>query len=182
MDDQAVTTTTQASAPQRRANWAILCLVALLLLSLALQLWTYLALQRVRTITKAQLVLLTAELHNAQRESIRFDVPIQHSVPFSTSIPVREQIIVPISTTVSLSETVPIPIVTPFGTTSFDVPVRMDVPVRTDVPVTLDERFVVDTTVDLDFTVPLEVELSETPLASYLRRLERALEQLDVDL
>lgn len=153
-------------------------LVTLLVLSLLLHALTLGSLFRVRSVAVGQLNAFIKYTDQVQQDTIQVTIPIKQSIPIEADIPFNEKLKIPIKTTLPISET--INVTTPLG--DIPLPVQAKFPVDLQVPITVSQTIKVSTTVDLDFNVPIVIPVQETPLASYLDELRRALRELAASL
>lgn len=153
-------------------------LVTLLVLSLLLHALTLGSLFRVRSVAVGQLNAFIKYTEQVQQDTIQVDIPIKQSIPIQASIPFNKKLTVPIKTTLPISDT--INVTTPLG--ELPLPVQMTFPIDLEVPIEVNQTLDVSTTVDIDLNVPIVVPVKETPLASYLDELQRALRELAASL
>lgn len=152
-------------------QWLVPVLLILLLISLSLHFWTLATLARLRAIARQQLVDLSQQVAQLERDVIEINVDIDREVPIRARIPVQQQLMVPIDTTIDLNQAAQATL----NGRAVAIPIDLVIPIRTTVPITIDETVEVSTTVDLELTAPLSVSISETSLAGYLRGLQQSL-------
>jgi len=159
-------------------KWITILLIPLVILSLLLHwliLWQW---QNARLALQEALDAAIKGVSDLRQERIEYELAIDQEVPLQADILLSQPLEVPISTT--------IPIRTTFDTTvnltlqglevpvEVAIPVDLQVPLKVQVPVDVGQ-FPVSTTVPLHTRLPIMIEISETPLADYLLRLQQEL-------
>ena len=115
--------------------------------------------------------------------TIEFDVPINQTIPISTSLALDRTIDVPIKTTLPVDETfdTEITIEGPFGIDiplNVTVPIQLDFPIDLVVPIPINETVPIDTSIPVNLTVPISVPVEGTELATLATSLEQGLASL----
>jgi hypothetical protein len=153
-------------------------MMALLILSLGLHIWTLVSINQARTLARQQVSALTDQVRTARNEVVAADVHIQQSLPIDLSVPLQKELSVPIDTSVRIDHEVDVTV----GGVNVPIPLKLDVPVQASVPVEINEQVEISTTVDLDMNLPVSVPVSDTVMAGYLDELYRVLIDLEDEL
>jgi hypothetical protein len=104
--------------------------------------------------------------------TIPVEVRIPAGTPVHLDIPVDQVYRVRLNTTLPVRTTIELPVATPFGTRSFQVPVRADIPIRTDLPVHLRDTFRLRSETRAELRIPIEIPLRDLPLDELRRSLD----------
>jgi hypothetical protein len=153
------------------ARWIAPAALSLALLSLALNaalLWT---LRRPERLAAPALDRVIERLRE-EEAAFRYDVKIPAGTPVHFDIPIDQRYQVRLNTTLPVNTTIELPVSTPFGTRTFNVPVRADIPIRTTLPLHLRDTFRLRTETRAEMVVPLEVPLADLPLEALRRALD----------
>lgn len=164
--------------PFWRSERIIPVLLALLAVSFAIHIATWVLIFGVRVIIREQATELAAQLQTVKSEVISTDINIKRTIPVYAKVPIRKELVVPITTTVVINDSVEVPFETRFGNFSVRVPIRFNAPINATVPVVINETVDVNTSVNIDFDVPVRVPIADTTAATYLERLRQALIEL----
>jgi hypothetical protein len=103
--------------------------------------------------------------------TLKVEVRVPAGTPLHMDIPVDQHYRVRLHTTLPVNTTIQLPVATPFGTRTFDVPVRTSIPIRTDLPVHLRDTFRLRSETRAEIVLPVQVPLRELPLDEVLRSL-----------
>ena len=158
-------------------------LTALTLVSLGLSGVTLYGLVRARQIALDAVADARAILEGMGDDTFSYTLVVDQEIPIAASVALSERFRVPIQTTLPISTIVTIPIDAGLlGTFDVDVPVQALIPVDIEVVVPLSETVDIATTVLLNTAVPIEIPISDTPLSSYLKETDAALESAELKL
>jgi len=115
-------------------------------------------------------------------DTFSYTVAVDQEIPVSTEIPLNETLEVPINAVVPVSTTVLVPVNLGFRRYELAVPIEAVFPIDMEVSVPVSQTVDVTTVIPLEVDVPVEIAVSETLLAYYLRDLDAALEQTEMQL
>ncbi len=167
----------------KRGYLAALGLLAMLaLLSLALNGVTILSFLQFRRTMHRAVKDARAPVSQLADDTFSYTVAVDQEIPVSTEIPLNETLQVPINAVVPVSTTVVVPVNLGFRTYDLAVPIEAVFPIDMEVSVPVSQTVDVTTVVPLEVDVPVEIALSKTPLVSYLRDLNAALQQTEEQL
>ncbi|MFQ5553763.1 MAG: hypothetical protein ACE5GC_00155 [Acidimicrobiia bacterium] len=124
-----------------------------------------------------------AGLESFRSSTIAFDVPIDQTIPISTSLDLNRTLEVPISTTLPVDEVIEttIRINGPFGVDiplDVTVPIQLEFPIDLTVPIPVNERVPIETSIPVNLTVPISIPVAGTELATLAESLQQGLESL----
>jgi hypothetical protein len=175
---------TQSSTPPvhmpRPLDYWLLWFVALS--SLAINVFLIRTLLGVRTQVGDAASRAAVAIGDLRESAIDYTVTVEKSIPVQLSIPVSTTVIVPINATIPIDTQVTVPLQTPFG----EIPVT--IPVQTTIPISLQTEVPVSTTVSIDTTIPVALEvpihlaLAETSFGEALQSAQDYLEKLATQL
>lgn len=159
-------------------KWIAILLIPLVVLSLLfnwLILWQW---QNVRLALQEALEEAIQGVSDLRQERIEYELVIDQDVPLQAGILLSQPLEVPISTTIPISTTLDTTVYLTLQGLEVPVevaiPVDLQVPLKTQVPVDIGQ-FPISTTVPFHTRLPIVIEISETPLAEYLLRLQQEL-------
>jgi hypothetical protein len=167
----------------KRGYLVLLILLAVLtLLSLTLNGVVILAFLQLRQTAHRIVVDARALVTQLADETFSYTVEMDQEIPISTEFPFNETFDVPINAVVPVSTTVVVPLDLGFTTYKLTVPIETVFPVDMVVTVPVSQVVDVTTVVPLNVDVPVEVAVSDTPLAVYLRDAEATLKRMEDQL
>jgi len=159
-------------------KWITMLLVPAVILSLLLNWLILWQLQNARLALGDALAAAAEGLSDLAQERIEYEFTIEQEIPVATSVLLTQPLQVPVSTTLPLSTTLEAS--ANLTLQGMQVPLQVAIPVDLRVP--LETQVLVDvgalpisTTVAFRTQVPVVIEISETPLADYLSRLQQQL-------
>lgn len=109
----------------------------------------------------------------------RYSVELEQDVPISAEVPFSETFNIPVNTVVPIDTSVVVPVDLGITTYRLRIPINTVFPVDIDLTVPVNQVITVDTVVPIAVEVPLDIAVSETPLAGYLRDAEATLKQTE---
>ena len=159
-------------------KWITILLVPMVIFSLLLNCLILWQLQNARLALQEALEGAIQGVSDLARERIEYELAIEEEIPVQANILLERPLAVPISTTIPLSTTLETSVkLTLQGVQvplQVAIPLNLQVPLKTQVPVDVG-AFPLSTTVAFQTQLPIVIEISETPLADYLSRLQREL-------
>jgi len=159
-------------------KWITILLVPLVILSLLLNCLILWQLQNARLALQEALEGAIEGVSDLRQERIEYELAIDQEIPLQADIVLSQPLEVPINTTLRISTTFETSVTLTLQGLEMPievaVPVNLEVPLRTQVPVDVGQ-FPISTTMTLHTQLPIVVEISETPLADYLSRLQQQL-------
>jgi hypothetical protein len=168
---------------RRRIGSLQTIMLVLLGISLLIHALTLTQLFRVRNTLRSQLDELAAGVAAARDQQIRYDIPINQTIPIDVDIPIKRTLMIPIQTEVRIQQQINVPVDTGIaGTISIPIPIDTTVPVSTTVPIDFDQSVAISTTVPLQITVPVQIDLGAPQISGYLDKMYQALIELRDEL
>lgn len=152
-------------------RWMAPAALALAILSLALNV---LLLRELRDPGRLIGPLLDRSLARMVERDVRVavEVRVPMGTPVHLDIPIDQRYDVKVNASLPINTTIQLPVSTPFGTRSFEVPVRANVPIRTELPVHLRDTFRLRTETRSEIVLPIEIPLRDLPLDELRRSLD----------
>lgn len=161
---------------------ALVALAALTLLSLAFNGVVVLEFLRLRRTAHRVVTDARSLVTDVADDTFSYTVEVDQEVPISTEIPFNETLSVPINTVIPISTTVVVPVNLGFRTYELALPIQAVFPIDMEVTVPISEAVDITTVVPLKVDVPIEIAVSDTPLAGYLRDLNATLRRTEQQL
>ncbi|MBS3782973.1 MAG: hypothetical protein KGY78_00875 [Anaerolineae bacterium] len=161
---------------------ALVALAVLTLLSLAFNGVVVLEFLRLRRTAHRVVIDARSLVTDVADDTFSYTVEVDQEVPISTEIPFNETLSVPINTVIPISTTVVVPVNLGFRTYELALPIQAVFPIDMEVTVPISEAVDITTVVPLKVDVPIEIAVSDTPLAGYLRDLNATLRRTEQQL
>ena len=137
--------------------------------------------QEVSPVVQESLALADAQLETFQQSTLDFEVQIDEELPIQVEIPISETLEIPIQTSVPISTTIETTVMMdPFQAgleipVDIDVPVDLEIPIDMVVPIPISRTLPLSTSVPVKLDLPIAIEVSETPLVTYIEDVRTAL-------
>jgi len=140
---------------------------------------TFFGLNQARLSAVEALNKIELALEDLTAAKITYDIEVDEIVPVQADVPFSYNANLPIDLVIPVDQSLEVPVQIPTGDQIIlDVPLKADFPVNEMIPININETTRVDTVVYIDATVPIEIDIAQTPLASYLNRARVDIAQL----
>ncbi|MBI2122029.1 MAG: hypothetical protein HYT98_02800 [Candidatus Sungbacteria bacterium] len=153
--------------------WDYWLLWAVLLFSLALNVYLFVFINGLRKAARGPLSNLAQVIKDIQNQTITTRINIQEEIPFSMQVPIKDTFKIPIKVSVPILTIVNVPVTIPIlgQEITLRVPIDTAVPVDTVVTVPLNSAIPIKGTAPVSFEIPVSLEIKQTPFGPFFEKL-----------